>query len=424
MVKRIIVLACVAGCGPAPREALQDGSSADAIGVPEGAWEPDPGVGRSSARIVADGSDIWIVYARVPASPASEVWLTKTTSTGDVVVAPTRVDGPELAAWPISIARSGDNVAVVFQHSAGSLPPRLRVYDRTGQPLRNQGHLVPISTLGGTYMTNLALVARADGSMRLFAVHYDPGLATETAVVELDASGDPVGEATLFGIDDESTPVGLAAAVDADGSALVAWDRRYDVCAGHTHSDATLFTKVAVEGAIDPVIDVGPLGRADREPSLAALGSTSYLARTSDTDFGSVIRLSRARDASIAVTDIGDPQQLNHASMLALAEPGRGAIAWSTHEPAIRLASLRDDGTSLVVGPVHVIPLPSMVSFRGIVHVGDERYVVSWTSESWTAQQSQQRLYAMVVDLATTPKLASTGPATQRPPSAQRRCSH
>lgn len=402
--KRLAVLGCLASCGPGPRDQpaeTADAASSDVIAFPDGAWEPDPGPGRTDAHLFADGSGIWFVYGRSGPMGAGEVWLTKTTDAGDVIVAPTRVDGPEVAAWPQAIARSGSNIAIAFHHSAGSLPPRLRMFDASGQPLRDEGHLVPMS-VPEMDMRGMALAARADGTMRLFATYESPSSTAEVTMVDLDAAGDPVGEPALFGTADGSVPSTVAAAFAADGSTLVAWDRDYDICHGFSDPDATLLANVAVDGIVGTPTDVGPAGGSDWQPSIASLGSTAYLAWTSTTDAGAVIRLARASEPPVVLAQLGIAPLGNHAPMIALAEPGRGALAWITDEYALRIASFRDDGTNVIVGPVHAIPLESLDSLRGVVHMGDDRYVVSWTDNGWSPQAS--RLFALVVDLATPPK--------------------
>jgi len=425
-VNRFALLVLLVGCGPAARdEVWPDGAAPpDVIPLPDGIWEPDPGLGRTNAHLVADGSDIWFVYSRTSEMPwRTEAWLTKTTSTGEVVVPPMRIDGAENGAWPMAIARSGDNVAALWKHGAGTLSPRLRLFDGNGQPLSAEGNLVPVSTVQETYMTNLALVGRADGSMRMFATYDLPNMTSELGVVELDATGTPVGQAALFGTADGSVPTGLAA-VEVEGNTLVAWDRRYDYCQGYFDPDALLYATVGGSGGVGTETDINPSGRDDREPALAALGSTAYVAWTSETDVGTAIRVSRATNPGLGFVDAGIAPLGNRSPMLALADPTHGAVAWFTDEPALRVASLSDIGTTLAVGATHIIPLPTWsANLRGIVHVGDQRYVVSWTEESLSP--STAHLYALVVDLALAPRPVPAGWMPSPPMGrGQKRCSH
>jgi hypothetical protein len=400
--------------------------SADIVTLPDGIWQPDPGLGRGGAKLIGDGANIWFLYARSGPMAASSLWLTKTSSNGEVLVPPIRIDGPENAAWPGSNAKSGDNVAAAWFHSAGTLPPRLRVFDSSGEPLSAEGRLVPMSTITSTYMTNLALMGKSDGSMRLFATHDFTG-ANEVVMVDLDAAGDPVGEAKLFGTADGGNPTALSAAVAADGSTLVAWDRLYDYCTGNFDPDATVLTAIEGNGMAAPITDIAPGGRSDREPTLASLGAGAYAAWTSETDAGSVIQIARASDPTVAVATVGNAAFGNQTPLLALSSPNRGAISWFTDEPAVRVASLADNGTDVDVGPPHVIPLASAegpsITLRGIVHVGEERYVVSWTDDSYTGERSQ--LYALMLDLATMPKAASDTASIPMPVRTRsRRCTH
>jgi hypothetical protein len=416
--KAVLLLATIAACGPDARPEMPlDGSATpDAIALPEGVWEPDPGLGRTNAYLVADGTGIWFLYARMAASPTSEVWLTKTTSSGDVIVPPTRVDGPGPAGWPSSIARSGENVATLYSESG---PMRLRLFDRNGQPLRPEGHEIPFAAVEYPYVTSYELAARADASLRLFLAYETEAMTTELAMIELDTSGDPVGNPTLFGTADGGVPTGISA-VEASGSTLVAWDRIYDICTGHFDPDATVLTALDSAGAVAPIADVNPAGRADREPFVAANGSTAYLAWTSTTDAGSVIRVSRANGSGFL--ELGNAPLGHRTPLLALAEPGRGAVAWITYEPALRIASITDDGTNLVAGAVHMFQLPPGAALVGIAPVGEQRYLVSWTASVFTPNQS--RLFAFVVDLAVAPRPVPDAQPTSIPPRGSRRCSH
>jgi hypothetical protein len=390
--------------------------------LPDGAWEPDPGTGRTSGRLVGDGSNVWFAYARSDGA-SSDVVLIKTTETGTVLVPPTVVDTTDLSAWPLTIARSRDNIAIVYQESAGTMPPRLRMYDPSGQPLRDAGHPIPISTLDGEHITNVALAAAANGSMHLVATYDRSDMTTELATVKLDASGDPAAAAVLFGTADGGTPTGLSAVVEADDGVRVAWDRRYNYCAGFHDPDATLTTRFDAGGDMVSVVDIDAFGYPDRDPNLAAAGGTSYLVWSGFSDAGSAIRVARASNPSLAIADLGIVPFGNRTPMVTLAEPGRGAIVWRTDEPALRIVSFRDDGTSLVAGPEHAVSFEPNTPFtlRGIAHVGDERYVVSWTDDS--IGPSESRLVAITIDLASKPKQVDA-PAVAPPMPDQQRCSH
>lgn len=417
------------GCGPPARSEV---TAPDAVPdslppFPDGAWEPDPGIGRTGAQVIADGADLWFVYARSTASPSSEVWLTKTTSSGTVLVPPMRVDtGPEIAAWPAAAARSGDNLAVVYLHSAGTLPPRVRMFDRTGQPARAMAQLIPLSTVTGTYITATALAARADGTMRLFAAHDDDMTTDEVVMVELDANGDPTGSPTRMGTADGGVPSHLTAAFAPDGTSVVAWDRVYDVCKGYFDPDATVATRIAPDGTATAVVDIQPLEPSDLEPSVATFGASGYVAWTSQAGAGSTIKLARTDLPTSTVAIVGNPAFGNYAPIIALAGERRGAIAWMTYEPAIRVAAFHDENGAFVVDAPHVIvPDPEgLFVLDGIVSVGGDRYVVSWTNEIWSASHS--RLYALELDVSAEAKPTPDGePAPPLPPRMRdRRCTH
>lgn len=419
-----LVIVLAVGCAPGERTppAGPDGSAPppDAPMRTDGIWEPDPGMGRSNVDLVSDGADIWFTYGRVPEAPMpSHVWLTKTSSSGDVLVAPFQVDA-DTNAWPLAIARSGDNVAVLWRASAANL----RLYSPAGVPLQGAPTSTSLVVAGMTYATDVALVGRPDGSMRMFVGYEGLDSSTEVEMHDFDSTGSHVGDAVQFGSADGGVPSDLAGAVEASGSTLLAWDRQYDECQGQFDPDATIVTPISTDGAPGAMTDIDPAGRSDREPTLAASGSSAYVAWTADTDAGSIIRIARASAPSEPLAQVGNPALGNATPRLAMADDSRGAVAWITAEPTVRVASLRDDGTTVSVGPPHVISLGAVgrISLNGLVHVGDDRYLVAWTEESYTA--SRARLFAYVVDVSLAPGPEPVAPSHPLVGGGSRRCSH
>lgn len=418
---RWIALALVVvGCDGAPRESPTNADAMQVSNVPEGTWEPDPGAGRATAFLVADGSDIWFAYARPQEPAVGEVWLTKTTSMGDVLVPPRRVDSPLTDAWPYAIARTSDGtIAVLWKATYATMEPRVSLFDASGEPVAAQGTPVPVPMVDPTSMSAFALTARPDGSLRMATTYRDLDATTELATVNIDATGTPSPTATQIGTADASFRTRLAA-TDVGGTTIVAWDRQWDDCSGSGFQpNATVMSTIAANETSTAVTDIDAGGLGDTEPVLAARGTAAYLAWTHMTDAGSVIRLERTSAPGAAV-DVGLAPLQGYRPMLAVADDTHGAIAYATYEPAVRIASFTDDNGTLVVGPSHVIAAPAGARLEGIAHVGDQRYTIAWTDQS-PASLSEFRVYALTIDLAVAPAPAPA-PAPVPLRDRSRRC--
>lgn len=414
-----IVLGVCVACGPAAREPAPP----DASTLPAGVWEPDPGPRRWGARLVADGGDVWFAYTREDGAGTPHAWLTRTTSEGASVVAPLQLDSGDSRPEQVAVARAGANVAIAFHTRGGDATPRVLLVDPTGAPVRAADHTVPLPADVGEGVSTLALVARADGALRLVATHSSGG--GEVIVLPLDADGDPAGAPTSLGTADDGVPYGLGAATASDGAALVAWDRRYEQCLGPAPAVAKA-SRVGASGVAGGVLEVRDHEGTDQlGPAVAVAGDSALLAWSSHLPLSAVIAIARFDEPSTILAEVGDPHRVNAEPLLALAAADRGAIAWVTYEPPmLGVARLRVNATGIAVDEPHVVPLvdvSSPPSPRGLVHVGGERYVVAWTE----ARADGSRLYATTIDLAQAP---SPRPLPPAPPvttaSPRRRCSH
>lgn len=415
-----------AACGPEPRD-VTDAGTPDAFMLPPGVWEPDPGVGRAAPSLISEGADVWFAFNRfTQTSPtSSEVWLTKTTSSGDPRVAPLLVTDPGTSGGGPALTLTTNRVAVSFIHYNGALP-YVRVYDRSGAPFRSTAHAVATPS-GIGQLRNLQLIAASTGMLRLVAtLQYN--MTAEVVALDLDEDGDATGTSALLGTADEGTPYVVSAAAADDGSSLIAWDHQYDACTSQKPS-VTRAGRIDPGGSLDPTRTVpDAAGLSEIEPAIASKGSTSYIAWVVNLPNRSSISIARFDDFSSAVAETGDVQRFNRRPFLALAAPGRGAIAWSTSNPELlHVAAFRDQGTSIAVEPARIFSMvladTQFGNLAGLVHVGDDRYVMGWTEEPFVYQHV--RLFATEVDFgqeaAPAPPIHPAAPAT---PRRQRPCSH
>jgi len=186
--------------------------------------------------------------------------------------------------------------------------------------------------------------------------------------------------------------------------------------------------RIDPSGTLNPTRNVpDAAGLSETEPAVASRESTAYIAWVVHRPNRSSIAIARFEDLSATVAETGDLQKFNRRPFIALAAPGRGAIAWSTNDPPLlHIASFRDLGSSIVIDPARVVAtiLPDVLVTRlsGLVNVGDDRYVMAWTEEPPAFQHTQ--LFATTVDFS---HEAAPAPHEERPVPAARRsppCSH
>jgi hypothetical protein len=296
----------------------------------------------------------------------------------------------------------------------------LRLFSSAGEPLAPAGTVVPISMTATVYANGLALASRADGSMQMVATYDDPADATtEVTVIDIDPSGAPTGSMTQLGTADDAVPY-AAAAADLDGTTLLAWERRYGDCPP-LGTDATVASSIDPAGSTGAITDLDPAGFADTEPALATSGTSAYIAWTHVADAGTVVRVARADGATGAAVDVGLAPVQNRTPALALADGTHGALAWATYEPDLRIATLAGDGPSAVVGEPHVISVSNGAALSGIVHVGEQKYLIAWT-DSAAQTIDEVHLYATVIDLAEAPRPVPPVTHPARPPVRPNRC--
>jgi hypothetical protein len=365
-----------------------------------------PGAWIWNASLAADGDVVWWATTR-KTSPAGEylskddIWLGATSPIGRSIVEPARVA-------PDSKSRFDPDVVVTpsaIVAKLGGFETLLRRYDRNGVPLGDPYKLV-VDDGGHEYtgFNDTALVPTFDGGVQFIASLQ--GAMTEVGIVGLDASGMAT-MTTFLGTPNTTEPGGsqasaIAAAARPDGSTLLAWDRHYNGCISTRPSEtfATAFDGATV-GAIDPVHDVSDQHEA--QPAIAASGTTAYLAwQESSPSLNSRIALAKLPDVATVIAEIGEQNKLNTDVSLTLAGPGRGAIMYRAGEAwysgPFHVVAFQERAGSIELSAPRVVPQVNPVASTmsvGLVHVGNDRYVVGWIESGEPA-----RLYAMQIDLA------------------------
>jgi hypothetical protein len=386
------LLVLLVACSPAPKAEPDAGVP----GLPEGVWEPDPGPSRFPGSLAADGGDVWFSYEIVQGI-APTAWLTKTTSTGEVLHAPTAVAPSFNYGGGLTLAVTESNVVVAYKLLGGGDHASVRVFDRAGVALEPEAHPVVIAGATEETVYQLQVVAAAGGGSRLVATLFDG--AHQLGVVELDPAGAPTGRAMAAGVEDGGVHQTVTAATQGDGSLLLAWDRVYDQCLGPAPPAQTFVV------ATDPLLQPGPVAALhdapeldDTGPALVTAGGTTYLAWESAANGNEQLALARypALDAPITIPNTTRAFR----PMLALAGPGRGAIAWQSD--ALYVAPFEQVGADIVVGVPRAVPrvnpAPEVYgALFGLVHVGEDRYVVGWMEET---VYPDGHLYATRIDFA------------------------
>jgi len=386
-VRFAIVLGLCAACGPGERIVEPDAG----IVLPAGVWQPAPGAQRGPTAVAlgADGT-LWWAFTQQKqiedlnqVRTESHVWLTQTTATGAMLMTPVLVDAAERSAPQIVVTDRG--VAVATENYFAP-PTYLYLFDRNG--VAQATHEIAVGDANDSIYAR-AFVGAPDGSLRIVA-----GIESTTAevtVVEVDPSGVP-GTTTRLGTPDDGSPQNVAAHVRGDDSLVFAWDRIYDQCQGPRPAQ-TLATRPP-----DSVVTVGDKPeRGEWWPLMAAAGDALYVAWIADMYSASAaISLARYPDVGTPLGTIGDANGNVWYPQLAVAAPERGAVAWLVNgKSIIEVASFEDRNGTFVVGAPHVLPrvvdegAPQPV---GLVHVGDERYVIAWLEAG--------RLFATQLDLS------------------------
>lgn len=371
--------------------------------LPPGVWEPVPGAWIWDASLAADNGTVWWSYIqrRSPAGEyltADETWLAATDTTGTAVIAPSHVDPGSGSIYSPDVAVTPSAVVVATTGRSNVV----RRYDHGGAPL-GAAYAITVDD-GGRAVTDLGaieLVATAGGGTQFVAALLWE--TAEVAIVDLDAAGTPT-RTVLVGTPDATEPGGtttngVAAAARPDGSTIVAWDRNYNGCIS-TRPSATLTAAVdgATVSATQVVRDMPE--RGETLPAVAASGSTAYIAW--QTGYANApIALAAYPDVGTVLAELGDPTDDNREVSISLAAPGRGAIAWKAERAGtLNVVAFTETGGSVLFGSPHVVPAvrggaPTSV---GLVHVGDDRYVLGWIETRGFGDE--ERLYATELDLA------------------------
>jgi hypothetical protein len=370
----------------------------------DGVWEIDPGGARTSGTLVADGGDVWFAYERDGA-----VWVAKTSSDGESIVEPTHIDNGRAPAVDVQ----SDRLSLAY--SVGGLV-RVRELDSSSGAASGTDANVDLSP---STLTMHRVVAHADRTIVV-------SLADEPDVIATTVERD--GTAQTVTVANEDGVAARVVAAKSQDRSLIAWDRTYDGCAGDNRPGVTLTSSLQGPASTTPVPVADTAGLTESGPAIASFEASAYVAWTVDLRVRSTISVARFDDVSVGVLELGDPSQFNAFPRLALATATEGAIAWTTYandQPTrFHVASLRDDGTSLVMGPVHSfegLDLGAASFMSDLVAVGGTRFVFGWTE-----RRDHERLFARVVDLSEAPRLLPPLPPIDRQLPAQRRrpCSH
>jgi len=372
--------------------------------LPAGVWEPVPGGWIWDASLAAENGTVWWTYIEHRSQPDdstfdNDVWLAATTATGQRRIEPSRVAPGDGSIWSPQVAVTPSAVLVATR----GLDSVLRRFDRSGSPLGNPTPIVvDDGGPGETDIRTIELVATVDGGAQLVAALLSE--TAEVALVDLDATGTPL-RTVLVGAPDamepgSSTTNAIAAAPRPDGSTIVAWDRYYNGCIS-TRPAATLTAPVTGQtvGTIQLVRDMPD--RSEALPAVAAAGDTAYIAWQSG--YGNMpLQLAKYPDVATVLAEVGDANDTNGDVLIALAAPGRGAIAWHAEQAGtLNVMTFAESGgtvrfgTPRVMSAVHAgAPMDSV----GLEHVGDDRYVLGWIEGRELTEQ--ERLYATELDFA------------------------
>lgn len=403
--RRLIVVGLLAACGPGNRVDEPDAAIAPPV-PPVGVWEPAPGDHRGQTALAADANGaVWWAYTEHTLvhelshdDVVAHLWLTQTAATGELLMAPRLIDSAPRDYPLIAVT---DRSIVVVAASSSTMP--LWLFNHNGMPLELAPHEIVV-TQPNEYIQDAALVARADGSLKVVSALYNS--TVEASVVDVDASGS-AGTTTRVGTAEMATqsnpvtgwPTTVSAAGRSDGSLVLAWDRAYDQCFGPKPA-FTMETTLAP--APDPIVTVGDRPeRGEWQPALASAGDAVYIVWTTDVyNAESQIAIARYPSVGTELATFGEPGGRAGQPTIALAAPDRGAVAWAAyHTGDVAVASFQDIGGTLVVGAPHLLPhvFDRPATLVGMVHVGDERYVVAWLEGNTTFGN---RLYATQLDLS------------------------
>jgi hypothetical protein len=409
-VRRLALILLVA-CGPDEREAVNDS-------LPDGVYEPAPGEAVGNASLVTDGDTVWWAYTS-SYNEVGHVWLRATTPTGGVRVPKTMVD-PDGDGHAPDVALDGDHV-VVAMHSSVDQAAWIRAFDSRGVGLTPAPHRVPIFADGELgYIPRLRLASNGAGSIDLLAAASNTTF--EIGVVDLDSDYQGTTARTIGtsqpGGPETPSIFGLAGVQRSDGSLVVGWDRNWDQCRGpHPAMALTASLGQASAGPVQPVYDVPE--RAEKSPAIAAAEDSIYVAWQTEFYYSrSRIALARYPDVATVLVELGEPTSHSDQPDIALAAPGRGAIAWLEIDTnTVSVVGFEDTGTGILVGEPRVFePVrPGSMGMTRLVHISDERYLLAWTESNSIAS----RLYARVIDLAGEPR-ARPVPNTPAAPAPSR----
>jgi hypothetical protein len=366
--------------------------------LPAGVWEPAPGAWIWDASLTVENGTVWWAYLEHRPVPDgyddNDVWLAATTATGERRTTPSRLDADD-ALWSPQVAVTPSAVLVAMRGP----DTQLRAFDRSGTPL---GASSPIVLEAAIDVRTIELVATASGGAQLVAALVSD--TAEVGIVDLDANGAPTGT-VLVGTPDSLEPGGtatnaIAAASRPDGSTIVAWDRHYNGCIS-TRPGNTQIAPVTGQtvGTIQLVGDEPE--RSEALPAVAAAGTTAYIAWQSG--YGSMpLQLAKYPDVSTVLAEIGDANETNLDVMIALAAPGRGAIAWRAESAGtLNVMAFTETGGIVQLGTPRVLPAVHanfQMDAVGLEHVGDDRYVLGWIEARGVSQM--ERLYATELDFA------------------------
>ncbi len=344
--------------------------------------DPDGPLTQIHGAATWDGEAVWVAYNRPEESGKFDVYATRISTAGEVLVAPMQIDGGEgyNETYP-RLASDGDNVVVAWQEDNGAAAANLSLMARRfavdgsnpGEPTVIQPEVEGSEQQGNAWMP--AIAAEDGGGYALAGAVALDSVSTFQAVMQpLAPSGLPTGEAWVPELDGEQSHYYPVIDAGPNGRRVMAWE-----------AWTTAGTEIHVE--VDGVL--GAFGEHDDAgiPAVAwERGDTTqaYLAYHSvqGSEYDIVI-LGGDLTGSPASMTLGVPGEIDHSPVLAGGKWG-GVVAWMrnvsglNNELVVERLSL-EAGQWVTVGE-QVVDTETYVApyLPGLTWLCDDAYFLSW----------------------------------------------
>jgi hypothetical protein len=309
----------------------------------DAAFDVDPGGpdGQIHAYAVRAAEGFFVVYNRPSASGKGnfEVFVTRLSCAGDVLVPPTKVSDSADNEIDPSAVWDGQRLLVVWSADTGKAPANLELRARAlGLDGKAEGPVrrLSLTRAGRPHSGNAwmpALGVGASGAWLAGAWGHDDAPAFQVFAQRLDASGAPSGEAVDLALNAAVTQSAPSVAIDASGRRWVAWaEEPNQVDAGAAGASAW----VSPEGGRGEELVAG--GGA---PSLASGASGTWLAAR-----GAVVELGSRRRATL-------PANLSQPA-IAVDAAGAAVVAYTGAASRVPLAVVRVTSSGAPTAPVEL----------------------------------------------------------------------